>query len=678
MGARIALLSMTMLRWGGWLVVGALAAVLVFSCTGLHDDASDEPADAGNEGDRDGGGRDATRPAGKGGSTDSENAVGAGASGNGASGSGASAGGADGGGAGGAGGNVDPSDAGSDVAPSCLGDDCAACAAEPCLHGATCAPVRGGRKCTCVPPWFGDSCENNDDAALSALAVTAGALWPAFDPEITEYTVDLGFADKRIAVIPTVRVPEGASIRVEGVNVESGATSAEKSLAINTSDGFSIVVSSNTDTRITYTVTVRRSLVQRAYVKFNATETSTDMAIGSSIAMDDERIFYGLPGAKYVEIPKAGAVDTLLRQRGGFQQGQWIAPPTPQADAAFGSQIAFEDEYLAISAPNEDEGEFVDVGAVYVFERIDGWYQKVARLSQPGMLLAERGFGSALALAGDVLAVGGSQGRVYTYRRVNGQWASQGYLNSATDSFFGTRVATDGTWIAVGGDGPAVELFRYASSTIGNPWEHQGTLLPDTAAENNFGSALAFHDDVLAVASSYACFMGCNGLASVYTFARNGLSWNKVGRIEAQRPPDVPANAAPGWYGFVLGFDGRTIVTSAFAEPLVAQGVYPSVPIAITAGSSAVGAGYVYDASGSDLELTAYLKASNAEGGDGFGSAVGVSDGLIAIGAMGEDSSAGGVRSAAAEDNAALEAGAIYIFGADCSLLPAGAIVPGC
>ncbi|HMI93332.1 MAG TPA: cadherin-like beta sandwich domain-containing protein, partial [Polyangiales bacterium] len=422
-------------RWGGRLVVGALAA-LAFSCTGLHDDAADEPADAGS----DGGSRSVARPGGEGGRSDGGPTAGtSGASGNGGtSGSGTSGGGADSGGAGNEG---DPVDAGSDVAPSCTGDDCAACAAEPCLHGGACMPVSGGRKCTCAAPWFGESCENNDDAALSALAVTAGALWPAFDPEITEYTVDLGFADKRIAVIPSARVPQGASIRVEGENLESGATSAAKSLAINTSDGFSIVVSTNTDTRLTYSVTVRRSLVQRAYAKFNADKSSAYMEIGSSIAMDDEQIVYGLPGSKYIDIPNAGAVDTLLRQRGIFQHGQWIAPPTPQADARFGSQIALDDDYLAISAPDEDEGEFVDAGAVYVFERTDGGYQKVARLSEPGRLVSSRSFGRSLALAGDVLAVGGSQARVYPYRRISGQWVSQGFLDSATDSFFGTRVA---------------------------------------------------------------------------------------------------------------------------------------------------------------------------------------------------------------------------------------------
>ena len=405
----------------------------------------------------------------------------------------------------------------------------------------------------CVAPWFGNSCEKNDDAALSALAVTAGALWPAFDPEITEYTVDLGFADARIAVIPTARVPEGASIRVEGENLASGATSAEKSLAINTTDGFSIVVATNTDTRLTYTVTVRRSFVQRAYVKFNGQETHADMAIGSSIAMDDEKILYGLPGSRYVDVLNAGAVDMLLRQRANFQQGQWIAPPMPQANAHFGTLIALDDDYLAITAPDEDDGANADVGAVYVFERRDGWFQNVARLIQP-VDTFPRGYGGALALGGDVLIVSalGSE-RVYPYRRINGTWLSQGFLEGPTDNFFGARVATDGTWLAVGGGGPEVELYRYTPG-IESPWQHQGTLLPDTVAENNFGSGLVFHDDVLAVSSSYACFMGCNGLASVYTFARDGMDWNKVGRIEAQRPPDVPANAAPGLLRHRPGF----------------------------------------------------------------------------------------------------------------------------
>jgi len=111
---------------------------------------------------------------------------------------------------------------------------------------------------------------------------------------------------------------------------------------------------------------------------------------------------------------------------------------------------------------------------------------------------------------------------------------------------------------------------------------------------------------------------------------------------------------------------------------VAAHEVLASIPVDITESASASGAAYLYDMTGEDIELAAYLKASNAEAGDQFGGAIGLADGLIAIGAPNEDSNAGGVNADASDDNAALESGAIYVFGADCSLLAEGAVIPGC
>src|SRR6185503_14747955 len=57
----------------------------------------------------------------------------------------------------------------------------------------------------------------------------------------------------------------------------------------------------------------------------------------------------------------------------------------------------------------------------------------------------------------------------------------------------------------------------------------------------------------------------------------------------------------------------------------------------------------------------AYLKASNTETGDWFGSAVGVSGDTLAIGARQEDSAARGVDGNQS-DNAAPDSGAAYVF----------------
>jgi hypothetical protein len=142
--------------------------------------------------------------------------------------------------------------------------------------------------------------------------------------------------------------------------------------------------------------------------------------------------------------------------------------------------------------------------------------------------------------------------------------------------------------------------------------------------------------------------------------------------------PAVQIDAEPSAFGSSLAFDGRTLLTSASGEGLAARGVFPGIPTSPTGRAAASGAGYLYDLSGVDIELNAYLKASNAESEDLLGAAVVMSSGVIAISATGEDSNASGINPAGVDDNSVARVGAVYVFGADCSLLPEGASVPGC
>ncbi|MEY3284431.1 MAG: hypothetical protein RIR86_2444, partial [Acidobacteriota bacterium] len=57
----------------------------------------------------------------------------------------------------------------------------------------------------------------------------------------------------------------------------------------------------------------------------------------------------------------------------------------------------------------------------------------------------------------------------------------------------------------------------------------------------------------------------------------------------------------------------------------------------------------------------AYLKASNTDGGDGFGTSVAISRATIVVGAAGEDSNATGVNGDG-NNNSAAESGAAYVF----------------
>jgi len=72
---------------------------------------------------------------------------------------------------------------------------------------------------------------------------------------------------------------------------------------------------------------------------------------------------------------------------------------------------------------------------------------------------------------------------------------------------------------------------------------------------------------------------------------------------------------------------------------------------------------YLFTHDGSAWTQSAYVKGSNTEAFDEFGSAIALNgDGtLMAIGARGEDSGAMGLD-ADQDDNSAFESGAVYVF----------------
>ena len=80
------------------------------------------------------------------------------------------------------------------------------------------------------------------------------------------------------------------------------------------------------------------------------------------------------------------------------------------------------------------------------------------------------------------------------------------------------------------------------------------------------------------------------------------------------------------------------------------------------------GAAYLFEREGGIWSHTAYLKASNTDAGDFFGTAVAVTDAKVLVGARGEDSNATGVNGNQ-NDDSEVSSGAAYVF-EFCSLAP--------
>ena len=216
-----------------------------------------------------------------------------------------------------------------------------------------------------------------------------------------------------------------------------------------------------------------------------------------------------------------------------------------------------------------------------------------------------------------------------------------------------------------------------AAAQQAGSWTPAGVLIASNAGEDDHlgagdaltGVALAVSRDgrtlVAGATHEDSAARGINGnqkdetafeAGAVYVFAPSGSGWAQQAYIKA-------SNAQAGdQFGFTVALsgDGTTLAVSANFEDGGALGVNGN-----QADESAPGAGavYVFARSGTTWTQQAYLKASNIAEGDRFGYSLSLSDDgdTLAVGAIGEDSSATGVGGSQT-DNSADQAGATYVF----------------
>ena len=111
-------------------------------------------------------------------------------------------------------------------------------------------------------------------------------------------------------------------------------------------------------------------------------------------------------------------------------------------------------------------------------------------------------------------------------------------------------------------------------------------------------------------------------------------------------------------FGNAIALSGDTLVVAARSERSAATGVDGDQS---DNSASNAGAAYVFVRSGKTWSQQAYLKASNTDSGDYFGSSVAISGDTIVIGATAEDSSATGVGGDESKNDAS-QSGAAYVF----------------
>lgn len=240
-------------------------------------------------------------------------------------------------------------------------------------------------------------------------------------------------------------------------------------------------------------------------------------AFGSAVACSEDVVVAAAPNSAEGVGAGAGRVRVFDRSGQTWTPGQAITAPYPDPGDRFGDAVALSGTLLAIGSPGDDDWA-INSGAVYLFERSGPGYQLRAKLRAPTPQ-AEAWFGSSVALRGNTLVVGApyedrgapDSGCAYVYRvdvpaapvlgRVLAPALPAETLN------FGFSLATDGTSIAVGSPGLAVE-----DVVVGGAWLYlNDDSVADAVLRPSGPPSLSLAGVSVAI-SDAAAFTGCPGM----------------------------------------------------------------------------------------------------------------------------------------------------------------------
>ena len=304
-----------------------------------------------------------------------------------------------------------------------------------------------------------------------------------------------------------------------------------------------------------------------------------------------------------------------------------VGPPVLELAAAYGQVVLIGDGEIFIGEPANSTRS----GVVYVYRRGGGgaWVE-AAQLTAPD---AERsdGFGSALALSGSTLLVGGegSSGdaaRVHVFQKQGGDWSHSAQIQpsaAAASPTFGAAVAMAGDLALIGdpgaGDGTGA-VYRF--SAAGGGWNSAGPLTsPEAGAGGRFGSALAVDDGRLLVGAPGAA--GAPGSVHVYERGGDG-AWAFASLV-----------AAPG--ANVTGFGAALYVNGNEAIAVARAGGGGRGGRGGRGGGGAASTVHVlqYSEGGRNSGWNPAGQLMPFDGGAGFGSSMAVTDGEVWVGASG-------------------------------------------
>jgi hypothetical protein len=471
-----------------------------------------------------------------------------------------------------------------------------------------CSIVAAGVACTECPPGWNGTGKAGCVPGLGELSVANAELTPAFSPGTTSYRVKVPLLVQRATL--TARVPEGSTLTFNGTAAQTGGAWTTPLLAYG-ENMIDVVASSAIGMGRMYRVVIERMGTEELFAK--ASSPAAGQLFGGCLAISEDTIVVcaAVDGsaAKGVNADPAvgaaansGAAYVFVRSGGKWTQQAYLKPTNTASADFFATSAAISGDTIVIGAPRQNVGELPSAG--------------------------------------------GRPGSAYVFTRANGVWSQQaefGARDADATADFGYSVAIEGDTVVVGAafDGALESGAIYVFTRSGTTWtQRQKITASGTHEFSLFGSGLSISGNTLAVASQEDRATSYRG-GSVYMFERNGDTWSEQQRLVA--------DVAQALFGLALDLQGDVLVVGS---PQLDDATRPDVP---------QGDARVFERVGTKWMQTAILKNPLAAMHDSFGIGVRVADGVIAVGASGENGSSRGLGGDPTQLGAQ-NSGAAYLF----------------
>ena len=353
--------------------------------------------------------------------------------------------------------------------------------------------------------------------------------------------------------------------------------------------------------------------------KLTALDAASGHEFGNSISIYGNTAIVGARSNNDAGLSSGSAYIFTYDGSTWTQQDKLTASDAAASDE-FGYSVGIYGNTAIVGArTNDDAGS--NSGSAYVFT-YDGinWTEQ-QKLTASDAAGGDQ-FGYSVSIYEDTAIIGAFGGdSAYVFTTTTGvAWTEQQKLtasDAAPGDQFGYSVSIYGDSAIVGArlddDAGSSSGSAYVFTRSGTNWtEQQKLTASDAAAEDLFGTSVSIYGDSAIIGAPFDVAGG-----SAYVFTRSGTTWTQQAKLTADDA------AASDKFGTSVSIYGDSAIIGAPFD------------------NGASGAAYVYTRSGTNWTQQQKLTASDAAGGDDFGTSVSIYGNSAIVGAPDDDTGRG-------------------------------------